>query len=1036
MKKIYVFLGVLMAVFCLNTYSYSQCTNASPFGTFTAPTNNTPTAMSTCIFGGEYNTINSCVSGSQYTFSATGGIGNYLTVHQGTPGGAVLGQGFSPLTVTCTASGPLYLHVNTTMACGTDGSCHSTFITCNSCVGAPDPCTTITTMACGVPQTATLSGSGLWSPGSCGFTTPGTEKIYSFTPAVTGTYSLNVSSTNSAAFIDYFWKAASGGCNSSGWNCIDDIFSPITSPIGTLTAGTQYYILLDPESTTNVIHTFQINCLAVDPCLSITSLTCGTPVTASTTGAGAWSPGSCGFTTPGQEKVYSFTPAISGTYTLQITAASGGFGDYYYKLASGGCSSTGWTCIGDASSPESNNFGPLTAGTTYYILYDSEVTGAASQTFQINCLCNFVPTITLTESSGTANNGIICPGASANLTANGGGTYLWSTGATSAAITVTPASTTTYTVTVTAPDLCVSTATATVTVSALPTATSGATPNPICVGQTLNLTSSGGTSYSWSGPGGYTSALQNPTRPNVTLAMAGVYTVTVTNANGCTATSSKTVVVNALPTATATASPNPVCSGSTLILSATGGVSYAWSGPGGFSATGANTQRYNIQPSQAGVYTVTVTNAGGCSSTASVTVAVNQTPNGTVTATPSTVCVGNSLQLGATGGGTYSWSGPFGFTSNLQNPSIPITTYQQAGLYYVTITGAGGCSSTYKVEIKVIYPPIAVANHTQSSACTGATLQLLGSGAGAYSWTGPGGFTSTLQNPVRPNATAAYSGVYTLVVTSPNGCTATATTTVSIVAPPVVSASVEDNSVCEGSSVFLHSSGASSYTWAGPYGYTSAYQHPVINNIPIYLSGNYVVTGKGPTGCTATASVLVNVYPGINGTASATPNPAFLGQNVQFSASGGTNYLWTGPNGFGSTDQNPLLYNAGEKAAGIYTVIISNAGGCQYTLHVTLTFVDPKPGVKEGYFDVTSTKPIQGYIYPNPANNTINLDRTENSAILYSIMDANGKVVIKNQVSSDGQIRVETLTPGIYNIIWSEQKELGATYFGKFVRVE
>lgn len=86
--------------------------------------------------------------------------------------------------------------------------------------------------------------------------------------------------------------------------------------------------------------------------------------------------------------------------------------------------------------------------------------------------------------------------------------------------------------------------------------------------------------------------------------------------------------------------------------------------------------------------------------------------------------------------------------------------------------------------------------------------------------------------------------------------------------------------------------------------------------------------------------------------------------NVQFSASGGSSYLWTGPNGFGSTDQNPLLYNAGPKAAGTYTVIITNEGGCQSTLYVTLTFVNAaRPGVSEGYFDISSTKPVQGFIY-------------------------------------------------------------------------
>ena len=388
--------------------SWGQCTNPSAFGTITAPTNNTTTTITTCAFGGEYSTINSCTAGSTYLFNATGGTGNYITVHQGTPGGAVLGFGFAPISVVCTVSGPLYLHYNTNAACGTDGSCHTGTIQCTSCPGAPDPCTSITTALCGTSYTATLSGSGLWSPGSCGFSTPGTEKVYSFTPTTTGVHDLQVTSTNSGGFIDYFFKAASGGCNSTGWTCIDDIFSPVTATMGTLTAGTTYYILLDPETTSSVTQTFQINCPAApDPCSSITALSCGTPVTASTTGTGVWSPASCGFSTPGNEKVYSFTPSVTGNHTLVVTATNSVYADYFYK--SGACGSTGWTCIGDASLPESNTFGPLTAGTTYYILYDPESTSTVTQTFRVDCPVPTLPPCIASPTSPTNGQTNICP---------------------------------------------------------------------------------------------------------------------------------------------------------------------------------------------------------------------------------------------------------------------------------------------------------------------------------------------------------------------------------------------------------------------------------------------------------------------------------------------------------------------------------------------------------------------------------------------------------------------------------------------------
>ncbi|MBK8564036.1 MAG: hypothetical protein IPN76_12025 [Saprospiraceae bacterium] len=377
-----VFLGLFSTQQAL-----AQCNNPSQFGTINAPTNNTITTITTCAFAGEYSTINSASAGSTYLFNATGGAGNYITIRQGTPGGTVLGFGFAPISVVCTVSGPLYLHYNTNAACGTDGTCHTGTVQCTSCPGAPDPCLSISPIACATPTTVTLSGTGLWNPGSCGFSTPGTEKLYSFTPTTTGVHDLQVTSTNSGGFIDYFIKDASGGCSSTGWTCIDDIFSPTTISMGTLTAGTTYYILLDPETISSVTHTFQINCPVADPCAApIETIACASSTTATLVGAGAgWNVTNCGFSTPGAEKVYSFTPTVSGTHTLQVTSASGGFVDYFFKDAAGGCSSTGWTCIDDLNAAGSTNFGPLTTGTTYYILLDAEGTTARTHSFQINC---------------------------------------------------------------------------------------------------------------------------------------------------------------------------------------------------------------------------------------------------------------------------------------------------------------------------------------------------------------------------------------------------------------------------------------------------------------------------------------------------------------------------------------------------------------------------------------------------------------------------------------------------------------------------
>lgn len=165
----------------------------------------------------------------------------------------------------------------------------------------------------------------------------------------------------------------------------------------------------------------------------------------------------------------------------------------------------------------------------------------------------------------------------------------------------------------------------------LPVAT--ATSNsPVCTGNPLTLTGgpAGLTTYSWTGPNGFTASTQNPTvSPTATVAMAGIYALTVTNAIGSTSAAATTiVVVNATPVATVT-SNSPVFTGSPLTL--TGGpagmTGYSWTGPNGFTA---NTQSPTVSPAatleMAGTYTLTVTNASGCIASITQSVIVNENP--------------------------------------------------------------------------------------------------------------------------------------------------------------------------------------------------------------------------------------------------------------------------------------------------------------------------------------------------------------------------------------------------------------------------
>jgi len=252
-----------------------------------------------------------------------------------------------------------------------------------------NPCEYITNLACATPTTVTITGSGIWNNATCLFSTPGAEKLYRFIPATTGLHQLQVTAASTTGYIDYQYKAASDGCSSTGWICIDDFNSAGTAMTGVLTAGVEYYILLDVEGTTSSTQTFHIVC--PEPCTGITPLACGTATTATISGTGIWdTPGaypgsSCGGSTPGLERVFSYTPTVSGMHTLQVTSASGQYIDYFYKAASDGCNYTGWTCIDDFATAGTTTFGPLTAGVQYNILLDGESTASGIQTFQILC---------------------------------------------------------------------------------------------------------------------------------------------------------------------------------------------------------------------------------------------------------------------------------------------------------------------------------------------------------------------------------------------------------------------------------------------------------------------------------------------------------------------------------------------------------------------------------------------------------------------------------------------------------------------------
>lgn len=164
-----------------------------------------------------------------------------------------------------------------------------------------------------------------------------------------------------------------------------------------------------------------------------------------------------------------------------------------------------------------------------------------------------------------------------------------------------------------------------------------------------------------------------------------------------------------------------------------------------------------------GVYTVTATDAFGCTGTATTTVVVNASPAPTATNT-GPYCSGTNIQLNSPAGlATDDWSGPNGFVAtDVQNPVIVGSTAAMAGIYTVTVTNGAGCSATATTSVVVNNSPVVIAG-SNSPVCAGGQLDLnatLMAGV-TYDWTGPNTFTAlNQQNPSIPEVTVSVTSYW------------------------------------------------------------------------------------------------------------------------------------------------------------------------------------------------------------------------------------------------------------------------------------
>ncbi|WP_169301429.1 T9SS type A sorting domain-containing protein [Pontimicrobium aquaticum] len=380
--------------------------------------------------------------------------------------------------------------------------------------------------------------------------------------------------------------------------------------------------------------------------------------------------------------------------------------------------------------------------------------------------------------AGTDKN--ICIGDTVTLTASGSQSYEWSTGDTTASITVTPDVTTTYTVTGTDANGDTTTDNVVVTVNAIPVANAGEDIE-ICQGEEITLTASGGDTYLWS---------NGETTPSITITpdITTNYSVIVTQ-NNCSSTDEVTVAVKPRQTINAGNDVDIYLGESTtLTVVAVGDIS--WS-------TGETTSSITVSPTYTTTYYVEATEANGCTAYDEVKVTVIGTvePNA---GADQYICNGESATLTASGGESYLWSTGETTATIVVNPNATTT-------YNVEVTNAIS-SGTDEVTVYVNEIPNVDAGNDQTIDI-GQYVTLSATGADTYLWSNG----ATQPNiAVSPQQTTDY-----YVTGFKNNCSDVAQVRVTVNNTNAVNANAgKDQIICNGDTITLTASGGDEYLWS------------------------------------------------------------------------------------------------------------------------------------------------------------------------------------------------------------------------------
>ena len=421
--------------------------------------------------------------------------------------------------------------------------------------------------------------------------------------------------------------------------------------------------------------------------------------------------------------------------------------------------------------------------------------------------CTLVKTFALTQGSaftisGSATNTVLCSGVSTILNGAGASTYTWTGGVTNGTSFV-PTTTTSYSLTGKNASNCPASNTVVVTVTVNPLPSVAVNSGSICNGSSFIMNPTGASTYVYTGG----SATVSPTTNTN-------YTVTGTSTLGCTSTAVSSVTVYANPVLTVNS--GSICSGNNFTFTPTGSTTYSYSSGSAI-----------VSPSVTTDYTISTTNAFGCTTNSVKTITVSITP--VINVSSGAVCTGGTWTITPTGAATYTYSSG----SAIVTPTAATTDYTVSG------SNIDGCQSLAVITITV--NPTLLFNPNSGSVCIGSSYTITPTGAVSYTFSSGSAIVTPTTNTT-----------YTIVAENSVGCLGTDICTIVVNPLPTVTAATDFTLICLGEVATLTAGGATTYVWNT--GATTATTATTPTTTTIYN-----VNGTDVNGCVNTANVTVNV---------------------------------------------------------------------------------------------------------------------------------------------------------------------------------